>query len=426
MNKSIAIFVAALLLAATGLRAQNRIHFNNQDLFLSGANLAWQFFADDIGPDPSTPDLAHFDDVFSQIQTNGGNVLRLWLHTTGANTPAWSGSQVTGPGSGTIADLQDILDNAWQHNTGVILTLWSFDMMRTNNGSTITSRSRNILTNSIYRQEYIDNALVPMVQALKGHPAIIAWEIFNEPEGMSDEFDFSGVDHVAMTNIQAFINLSAGAIHRTDPKAKVTNGSWSFTATTDVGAGNTNYYTDTRLTAAGGDPLGHLDFYTVHYYDWMGTNNSPFFHPCSYWGLDKPLVIAEFFPPFRQSGDTNICTSCGATPFETLYENGYAGALTWSWTDSDHAAMLAQMADMTGAHPADVLVVPPLTIYRQSTNTAIVYWSSPSYLWKVQQSTALHTNVWTAPSDSLNDDGVHISIRVSPLIGNRFYRLYHQ
>lgn len=273
--------------------------------------------------------------------------MRLWLHTNGAHTPAWSGSTVTGPGTDTISDLQAILDTARFHNVGVILCLWSFDMMKTDYGETITNRSQAILTDAVCRQAYITNCLVPMVQAFKGHPAIIAWEIFNEPEGMSTEFGWDGILHVPMSNIQAFINQCAGAIHRTDPTAKVTNGAWSFYAMTDVGSGNHNYYTDARLIAAGGDQDGYLDFYTIHYYDWAGTERSPFQHPYSYWELDRPLVVAEFYPPPQ-------CTNCGSAPYENLYQNGYAGALTWSWTDSDHTAMLDQLAAMYRAHPDDV------------------------------------------------------------------------
>jgi Cellulase (glycosyl hydrolase family 5) len=337
--------------------ASNRINYNNQDLFLNGANLAWQYFANDIGPATYSPDMAHFDDVFNQFEANGGNCMRLWLHTTGGNTPAWSGFTVTGPGTNTIADLQTILDDAWSHNVSVMCCLWSFDMLRTSNGATINNRANAILTNPTYRLSYINNSLTPMVTALKGHPAIVAWEIFNEPEGMSTEFGWSDINHVPMASIQAFVNQCAGAIHRADPNAKVTNGSWSFYATTDqpAGSGNKNYYTDARLIAAGGDPNGYLDFYCVHYYDWAGTARSPFDHPYSYWGLDKPLVVAEFYPP--PPGCSTCCTDCGTTPYENLYQNGYAGALTWSWTDSNHASMLGQMDAMWTAHQSDVEII---------------------------------------------------------------------
>lgn len=355
--------VCMLLLCAVPIRAQNRVEHGGQDLYLNGLNLAWRQFADDIGPTPSTPNTNHFADVFSQIEANGGNIMRLWLHTNGAHTPEWSGTQVTGPGTDTIEDLKTILDIAWEHDVGMMLCLWSFDMLRTFYGPAITDRARAILTNEIDRATYIDNALTPMVSALAGHPAIIAWEIFNEPEGMSQELGWDGVvapaGQVPMSAIQAFINVCAGTIHRTDPGAKVTNGSSSFYATTDVGPGNFNYYTDSRLIAAGGDSDGTLDFYCVHYYDWAGTSRSPFQNSAAHWGLTKPLVVAEFFAD---------CDNCTATPFETLYQSGYAGALAWSWTDGtdnglsieqNQTLMLSEIDDVSASHPGDVLIHPP-------------------------------------------------------------------
>ena len=360
----------------------DRIAFNDQEVFLSGGNVAWVNFARDIGP--GTTNLPRFESMFQQLSQSNGNAMRLWLHTTGAVTPQWNGSEVIGPGSGAIADLENILDLAWDNGIGLMLCLWSFDMLRISNGPAITDRAYDLLTDSTLTQTYIDNALIPMVEALGDHPAIIAWEIFNEPEGMSNEFGWSINRHVPMADIQRFINMTAGAIHRTHPEAQVTNGSWAFLASSDATptvvaapqkepqsvqlaqiqqslsdkyrhpfsleetrsfyntlqrSANFNYYTDERLIEAGGDSLGILDFYTVHYYEWAGTALSPFHHDYEVWGLTKPLVIAEFY---MGEGDDGNPDAAYGIPYEdlfvTLFDRGYAGALAWQWYNYPNSA----------------------------------------------------------------------------------------
>jgi hypothetical protein len=347
MRYHVLIITGIVLLSGFSAHADNsRIHYNDQDLFLNGLNLAWRNFADDIGPNSSTPDMAHFESVFSQMEANGANVMRLWLHTTGYSTPQFNSSGVViGPGTNTISDLEAILDLAWEHNISLMLCLWSFDMLQNNYNNTTWNKA--ILTESTKMQAYIDTCLVPMVTALQGHPAIVAWEIFNEPEGMTTQFGWSDV-RVTMSDIQWSVNKMAGAIHRADPSVLVTNGCWDMQAGTDVD-GHYNYYTNARLIAAGGDTDGILDFYCIHYYDWAGTEHSPFQHSASYWGLDKPLVIAEFFPN---------CTYCTSTSYESLYQNGYAGAMAWSWTDTvPQSQMLNHILAVSSAHPADVLII---------------------------------------------------------------------
>lgn len=398
----------------------NRIAYNNQELFLSGANLPWINFANDIGP--GSTDTIKFGDIMLDMHEHGGNALRWWLHTDGTSTPEFDGNSdsVIGPGQNTIADLKHLLDMAWQREIGMNLCLWSFDMLRSDQPVNVLARNTLLLTDTNYTRAYINNCLVPMVDSLKGHPGILAWEIFNEPEGMSNEFGWSHTEHVPMSAIQRFINLCAGAIHRVDSTAQVTIGSWSFQANSDVGMlspasqefsqlnslqkekitellnqkynfkytteefinyldkiseiQNYNYYSDQRLIAQGGDSLGTLDFYSPQYYVWLGSAYSPFVHPSSYWLLDKSMVIGEFA----------MLTTDGIPKkdlFLKLYQSGYAGALPWSWTvDNQLSAqedIIAAMQYMWDNYQEDVDVDgiagkwPTITITMPDSNDVI-------------------------------------------------------
>ena len=305
----------------------DRINFHQQELFVSGGNVAWIHFARDIGANRT--EVGVFEEIFREVAENGGNVLRFWLHTNGRHTPAWKGQTVVGPGDGAIADLRAILDAAHRQNVALMLCLWSFDMLRLTNGPRLVERARAILTQPENRQSYLDHALIPMVEAVRGHPGLFAWEIFNEPEGMSHEFGWSHVGRVSMAEIQQFVNLAAGAIRRSDPHVLITNGAWSFMSLTDRldQRKTANYYSDPRLIEAGGDPLGTLDFYTVHYYSWAGPSLSPFRHDASHWALDKPIVVAEFYAKEDLDGISRY------NLYTTLHDRGYAGALGWQWVD---------------------------------------------------------------------------------------------
>jgi hypothetical protein len=392
-------FTALIILSFSILvNAQSRVHYNNQDLFLSGANLAWNSYASDIGTGKT--DTTAIGSAMLQMHQSGGNIMRWWLHTDGTVTPEFdSNNKVIGPGTTSIADIKKVLDLAWEREISVDLCLWGFNMLNNDINSAAKNRNYLMLTDTSYTNAYIKNSLIPMVTALKGHPAIVAWEVFNEPEGMSMEFGWTNT-RVPMSAIQRFVNLCAGAIHRADPSALVTNGAVTIASSSDVvskiapnqelnaakmtqaekadlenwfnikyhvsfsaeeivyyikrlAATNSNYYTDERLIAAGGDAQGTLDFYSVHYYYNNGTALSPFKHTASFWNLSKPLVVAEF-------AVQNTDGVAKAKLYDTLFTNGYAGALAWSWSDgsfSSHADMLAGMKSIWDKHQADVDVL---------------------------------------------------------------------
>ena len=68
---------------------------------------------------------------------------------------------------------------------------------------------------------------------------------------------------------------------------------------------------------------------------------------------------------------------------------------------------------------------PLLSIARTTTNTAAVFWPSPSAGWNLQQNTNSIASVnWSNVTSGIQDDGTTRTFIVNPPAGNRFYRLF--
>jgi hypothetical protein len=350
--------------------------------FASGLNVAWFNFAGDV----PNPNISRFTQLFHDTYQAGGRVVRWWFHTNGTKTPGYdSGGSANTISAANVADVKKILDAAQAEHVAVALSLWSFDMLQGGQSAPLDDNMA-LLTTDAKRQAYIDRVLVPLVDGLKGHPGLYAWEIFNEPEGMTTQHGWTqqnGGRTVDESVVQKCVNWFADAIHAADPNALVTNGAWQFAVNATV-SGYQNAYSDTALKAAGGRAKGTLDFYEVHYYDnWNGSQVvSPFTHPASYWNVDKPIVIGEFW-----AIDTNGVAA--ANLYTTLFDGGYSGAWAWQYANDDGGtgkstrwpAMQVPMQNLYAKHAADldcpaqhalIATAPASPPETRATNAAVV------------------------------------------------------
>ena len=66
---------------------------------------------------------------------------------------------------------------------------------------------------------------------------------------------------------------------------------------------------------------------------------------------------------------------------------------------------------------------PVLSIKLNTTNTAQVYWPSPSTGYNLQVNTNFATTNWVMPAETVTGNGTIKYIIIAPPTGNRFYRL---
>jgi len=328
--------MGAVPMQTTQDAAENgRLIINGHKMFISGMNIAWNSFANDVGDYPVN--ITPFVNQFKQIKTAGGNAVRWWLHTDNQRCPKLDeNGAVTGLGAETINNIRTVLDSAYNYGIVVSLCLFSFDLLQGGNKTADQlTRNKKFLETPANLDTYIENGLKPMLEAVGNHPAIMCWEVFNEPEGMTSDAGGWSTEKTKMEHVLRFTARIAAVVH--DKTLKMAS-----TGIHEYGKMKTWYSDDKLKAAAGNDPLAskaYLDFYMAHYYpEYLGTSGSPFHNPASSWGMDRPVLIGEFPAQswdgqngygYIQSGTAMTITAA----YEYAYDNGYCGALSWSMTE---------------------------------------------------------------------------------------------
>lgn len=342
---------------------------NGQKRFLSGMNIAWlssNSFGNDVGDNKI--DINSFTDKVKNVRKAGGNSLRWWLHTDASHSPKIDATgAVTGLGTSTISNMRSALDSAYAYGVVVSMCLFSFDLLVPGSGTGKAAYSSynldnnyKFLTDTSKITTYLQNGLKPILDSVGSHPAVMCWEVFNEPEGMLASANWSNVTKkIDTSSILRITNRIAGFVHRNSKKM----------VSTGIAAFNfAGIYSDAKLKAAGGDNDGFLDFYMVHYYpEWQDQTLSPFQNPSSNWNMDRPILIGEF--PAKSwstgyvypDGNSPKTTKTITDAFNYAYSNGYVGAMSWAMTQSDtslgdYTTTAPALTTLFNAHKSDIMI----------------------------------------------------------------------
>lgn len=327
------------------------VTYQCQARFVFGLNYAWHFFGGDFGGIPqwgqagvSGNRQAIRTDLERMRDAAGANVIRWWIFPDfrgagitfdGADTP-------TGIGGTLLADLEAALELAAETDVYLMLTLWSFDGFRpTADNAGITVRSiQPLVVDASRRAALLETVVRPLAAAVASSPnadRMIAWDVINEPEWAisgsnpyGDEAYTPNAELTTVTHAQMETFLAETiAVLRQESDAQISIGAAAF------------------KWARAWQTLD-TDFHQFHMYDWVDDYWPHDGAPPDYGLGDKPVVMGEF----PLSGLTR-------TPLPQMLDNwwnqGYAGALGWAFTDSSFNTDtgLAQMQSFASTHACE-------------------------------------------------------------------------
>lgn len=325
-----------------------------QQRFMFGLNYAWHHFGGDFGgisawgqPGVSENRDAIRQDLLEMKEQGGANVIRWWMFADfrGDGIALDDAGMPTGLGGTTVADIEAALELAEETDVYLMLTLFSFDTFRSRlDGEPIPSLQPIIIDDSA-RAALLDTAVRPVARTVAESPyaqRMIAWDVINEPEwaiegpspygdedydpNTDEELSLLYVNHAQM---ETFLAETIGIL-RAESDALISIGATSF-----------------KWVRAWQNL--DTDFHQFHMYDWIDTY-WPHDEPPSAYGLDdKPVVMGEF--PLSGLSDTPL-----PMMLENWWNNGYAGALGWAFTDGtfNTGTSLGEMKAFADAHTCEV------------------------------------------------------------------------
>ncbi len=330
--------------------APNGLTWNGKKRFVLGTNWAWHNYAADFGgispwsmAGVSQSASAYQADL-SAMTAKKVNVIRWWMFPRLDSSGITFGSDdvPTGIGGTLVADLEKAMELAEQNDVYLMLTLFSFNNFQPTADETGVHHIglEPIIVDADKRKRLIQNLVTPVaaaVEASSRKARVLAWDIINEPEwAMTGQNEYggpafeptSGLQAVTHSQMETFVSEVAAALHG------------SSGAPVSVGCAAIKW-----ASAWSHVPV---DFYQLHYYDWVYE-----WFPYTTYTLqsenltDKPVVLGEFPNAGLSAIDSKSLPARTASQFAAdLWAAGYAGALSWAYSDTSNTAFAWSSLDL--------------------------------------------------------------------------------
>jgi hypothetical protein len=139
--------------------------------------------------------------------------------------------------------------------------------------------------------------------------------------------------HMRWEDISHFLARNAAAIQEHAPEILVTVGMSFPKYNADGSSYEGNKVSDLFLQGLYGNSNARLDFWSPHYYDWVGEHYGvPFYMTPEEWKLDgtKPALIGECMAKGSNGKTRGTENNTLVTDYENAYLNGWQGVMPWT------------------------------------------------------------------------------------------------
>lgn len=281
------------------------------------------------------------DQYFQSIQ--GLDVVRVWLFERLEGIRFDSAKKIIGIDSELLDNLKAILDAASSREVKVYICLFDAWVVKNQPPSglppsrlshyaswnaTIREIMKDIVDNP---NDFVSNALDPLVDSIAAHPAVYAIDVMNEPEGMIEDTPV-----VTSSSMRNYVSQCCSVIR---PQLQAS-----------IGCMRSN-------TAKNYSNLP-IDFCDLHVYN-QGASLDPY-RPASY--SNKPCIVGECGYPVNNTNAVERATKEVQTAEDFVEEAlsmGYSGCLVWNqdFTSDINKTTILQRLKQFAAHNNQV--VPP-------------------------------------------------------------------
>jgi hypothetical protein len=318
-----------------------RIPWVGRSWYLNGVNYPWVHYGNDFGGNAWGAYGVHehatgatVDADFARMEQRGVRSVRWWLFADGRAGIRWdSNGMPVGVDDYVYPDLDSALALALKHHLYLELVLTDYLLLNNAkrvNGVQVGGRA-SVISVVAGQQALVAKVFKPLFQRYGRNQQILAYQVMNEPEWAIRE-DHSGDPRisqpVSLATFQRFTRDVASSVH-THTRSYVTLGSAAMRWVRQW------------------QGLG-LDFYSIHYYDWMHQLPDADLYDADYsaFRLDAPVVVGEY-PPGGKTADFHQY-------MDNWFNRGYAGAWVWSLkaVDGVGAPDIGVMGSWNSAHAA--------------------------------------------------------------------------